>query len=925
MMAQAPRTKRYIISVPLCVVLFALVAVQAIVVDDATFSFTENGVAVHSKSSLWEKRSTGGPFATISANLHDQVYALNKAGQVMKFDDKLKKWSRYEPTVSTRYTEVKVGCDGTLWALDTKGQLFKKKTGRQTGDWTLETTVAVKSFSAGRGYQVWGVDKDGYAVQYMAGDKTWHRHEAKLKQISVGCSGTDPEIWGVSTDNKLWQMLRSSNRWRERANGVTSVTAGAHVYVTDSRYKVYRYNPAPIGQAGGPGHWKDMGFVASSISTGYDGCLWALNSRGEAFWHKGDNTDAMLSATARASRALDAGGSWEYVPGADGIESIAVGQKGELYGVTSTGAVKRFNQDNPKKWEDIPSSGLTDISCGCDGESVWGLTRSSGGKAARYLGLGKWEVYGEQLKVVTLGDDERTVYGVRQGNEGYLSTWSKDTKKWSYARAQTRREGADVLTDLTLQNVDAGCDGSLWAVDSSGELFAKDTRTADSVFSSRGTDVKSVSTGKYTYILDRRNFLFRYNQAPKGEVEGKIHWTMMHKQLRQVAASIDGNIYGVDLFGKVVQFKPIPDALKNKYQWKQIESEEPLSHIAVGSTRHIYTLDKYGAVLKRTDANTWAAIPGMALQNISVGCDGAIWGVKSNGDVVHQESLELGWTTLATPSGGPNIITVSVGRKGIVYGLDPAGEVYRYDYGKVQWTPVKEEPKKLNFKSLAVGCSGELWGVTGAGVVYMSRARANGAKWVLMGTGAQEIAIGSHVYMISKNHRLARWEPEKRRRFNKWVWLGTMAHVDASVDGAVWGLDAEGDAWVIQPGKPHDMNPPKPVITTAPTATPEIDNEPDNWSLSPYKAGTTDRHGDSLEELNKMDDKDDVSTMIMHWQNHLKNREALPFYKKKVNNPYTFEEDDVGNSVFKDVSKKIIKQRAETFPGTGKDIETPPF
>ena len=184
-----------------------------------------------------------------------------------------------------------------------------------------------------------------------------------------------------------------------------------------------------------------------------------------------------------------------------------------------------------------------------------------------------------------------------------------------------------------------------------------------------------------------------------------------------------------------------------------------------------------------TDLNRHPAWRGMvsgSLTWISVGNDGAVWGVY-NGNIWRRE--ESTWKPIAG-----TLTQISVGSKTEVWGVN-AGAIFKWDQNR--WAPVAGPA----LSQISAAGDGTVWGVTGAGAIY----RLDGDQWTPIGGALTRISVGSKTEVWGVNTasgNIFRWNTDPGSSPG-WTQIGgpKLSDISVAADGAVWGVGADKKAY----------------------------------------------------------------------------------------------------------------------------------
>ena len=857
-------------------------------------------------------RSTDPRAPVQSVNYYNQVFGLSNEGHIVSFSRVTRSWTRFEPEEKTPRLAVDISCDGVLWMIDAQHHVYRKTDARNTGEWQLVSRGAVTDVSVGIGDRAWAVAMDGQASQYVEATGEFQRSDAVLSNVAVGCDGA---VWGVTRNSNLWKLLEDG-KWAEEAQGVKAVDVSHDMYVIDAKGSLFAYRPPAAGKAASAADWVDMKTKAVSVSGGPDGTLWVVDDKGAAFRHHGQDVEKALSRRARLELEAKQGGTWVDVPGSGDIMAIASGMKGELYGITQSPEfqLRRFNEDKPDEWDVVPSPKLRSLDVGCDGLSIWGIGVDD--HVHHYAGNGEWMSSDEPLVAVTVGKDEDDVFGLRRTRAADGTAKLELTRKVaggaeaSSGAAPTasvtwkvQRNGGDLVF---LDQVAAGCDGTVWGVDDAGHLFSRNDAT-DSSFKPRGDDVYNVAVGDKVFLLDNNRFLFEYRSPKINDVEpseGKHNWKLMHKRLQSVAAGID-SLYGIDMLGKVVRFQADTPAPVDPNAWVAVReaSVAAVRQLAVGSANDVYALDRHNVLLRQIADDTFHAVgENLVFANISCGCDGALWAVAKNGTVYAMEEMALGLskvnlTTIASAASAASatVRAVAVGSRSLVWVVDGDGQPFQYNRTARTFKAMPEAPDRL--RQISATCKGDLWAVSEQNIVY----HFVDGRWFYAAFGARQIEAGRHIYLVSKKKKLFRLYQAQEGK--KWVHIGPVEAVAAAADGSVWGIEEDKDVFVIHKPSTDAIVPPRPDLTTDAKPVQKNYAKRDVDGRGPSSVTPT---GDKARPaLVDHADSDDLNA-IFRWHDEAKKHlEEHP--------PATsFKEAAQGQTRFNVIDEDIIKQRAAT-------------
>eukprot|EP00162_Nutomonas_longa_P021905 comp4851_c0_seq1/m.3789 comp4851_c0_seq1/g.3789 ORF comp4851_c0_seq1/g.3789 comp4851_c0_seq1/m.3789 type:complete len:632 (+) comp4851_c0_seq1:3-1898(+) len=630
--------------------------------------------------------------------------------------------------------------------------------------------------------------------------------------------------------------------------------------------------------------------------------------------------EAQMNEDARRELNMKQGGEWVQIPGAFGINEVSTGILGELYGLTKEGKIIRYDSNNPQNWEQIPGPpNVVRISSGCDGLSLWAVTADS--STHRYVGNGKWLRFSEKLDSISIGENEDYVYGIRQQNKRLVQFNRKDNL-WILIESS--------MGPVDLQTISAGCDHSLWGVDLDGALREMDPRRTPGVWNFKGDGARSVAVGRKVYILDNKDYMYEYVAPAVGQKEGKQSWKFMHKQLRKIVTNLAGEIYGIDLNDQLVRFRPIQFPA-NTGSWEKLPLS-PVKELAIANMREIYGLDPSGVVLRYGSNRQWDPIVGTLFKQISAGCDGAVWGLRDNGELFRMNAPEQGFQPVqyfGKPEDGP--VAIAAAAKDVLWGINSEGLPMRWRPSTQTWKVDRFLPSDPDpFVSISVKCNGEPWAVGHSGITYRrikdqrfpNSLVPPAAEWLRYRLDSVEVDAGYRTYVIDTNHFVWKYEAEKAGTspFDQWVRLGPMVSMASAADGTAWGIGRDGSVYQIREGIPPSVPTPIPPTPT-PSIAPSMIPQPDEQGLSPFIAGTT----QNANALAPVDDPDDVTSIIARAEQEKKFRDLAD--AKSIYSPFETETETFGNAEFNQIDPELeVKLRKKIFKNPNEVFnKNPPF
>eukprot|EP00163_Fabomonas_tropica_P034761 TRINITY_DN97_c0_g1_i2.p1 TRINITY_DN97_c0_g1~~TRINITY_DN97_c0_g1_i2.p1 ORF type:complete len:901 (-),score=257.41 TRINITY_DN97_c0_g1_i2:214-2916(-) len=684
-------------------------------------------------------------------------------------------------------TSLAVSCRGDqLWGVDKDGYVVHRKKDADTNkfEWVRTTTSSKKYASVALGADenaLFAIDTTNNLYQYHLANKTWiPSNGAKLKQVRVQCTPEQKsgDVWGITGEENLWKKLNDGS-WREVAQSIKDVTVGKSMYVVDNKYRLYQYTPRKPGQAASGKPFQSLYRTFRTCGAANDGTLMCLGRAGHVYRYEGVRTADDLGMEARAALEKRQGGKWVPIPGGEQMARVTAGERGVVYGVTKTGAVKRYvrprlivgqKNSTAAKWVTIRTpEPMSHVSVGCDG-TLWGVTAEM--HTYEYKGKHQWNRITESLLDVSVGTSKNEIWGVNDREQVVL--FNQATRSFQVQKG-------------LLKSVAAGCDSTVWGIsrDAHGSLWTR-TRTL-STWKWKGRYAKRVAVGgDATYIIDNRNFLYQYRPPRAGYPEGRRSWKPLFKLLVDIAAGDDGAIYGVDLKGRTVRFQPHAGRDTTGATWTQVPGR--LRDLCVADKDNIVGLVGRTPVRWSHSRRTWAVVPGVKLNRIDCSCDGSVWGVRTLGKVYRWQDAETGWERVPRSW---RVRDVTVSKKDQAWAVGRKGRPYFWKKDEAKWSPLRGR-----LRGVESNCNGTTWGVTWGGGVF--KYDIDAATWTKYGAGARQVSVGKDIYVRGVSNHIF----QLYKKHNAWKWrkIGRGRRVAAGIDGTVWVLDRRGRVWIVNPG-----------------------------------------------------------------------------------------------------------------------------
>lgn len=481
--------------------------------------------------------------------------------------------------------QISVGADGTVWGLNSAGEIYKYDSQQQT--WVQERG-ALAQIAVGSASSVWGLNAAGQIYRWNTATQVWDLIPGNLSQIAVGADG---DVWGLNYQEHIYHFNAQTQGWTQIPGTLKQIAVGfdGAVWAINSANSVYRFNP-------GTGFFRQVPGTMTYIAAGADGDVWGLN-------------DTSVYHFDRLSQ------SWDHMPGT--LSQISVGAGSNVWGLGSGGQVYQYDALSTA-WAPMGVTPLTSISAGANG-AVWGL--GSPHAIYRFTGPTQPAQVFHQLPAtaaITAVGADGSIWTLNSA--GQIYTYNPLTGGWTNVPGQ-------------LSRIAVGTGESVWGINSANQIYRYDpaTRGWDSIPGSLAQI--AVGANGDVWGLNIAGQIYRFNAATQG-------WTNVPGSLRQIAVGADGSVWGINNANQIYEFNPANG------NWKGIPGS--LTQIAVGSSANVWGINPAGAVYHFDVASrSWAFVPGVSLTQIAAGFDGAVWGVNSANQVFDYSAHTAAWTLVA--------------------------------------------------------------------------------------------------------------------------------------------------------------------------------------------------------------------------------------------------------------------------------------
>ena len=199
-------------------------------------------------------------------------------------------------------------------------------------------------------------------------------------------------------------------------------------------------------------------------------------------------------------------------------------------------------------------------------------------------------------------------------------------------------------------------------------------------------------------------------------------WTQAPGALTQIEIGRVQHIWGVNSSGYAYQW--------SNSKWNKRSSTPKLKQVSVGHDGVVGAVDQAGNVFY-WEGSAWKQLPGV-LTHISVGDINNVWGVNSAGAVYRFDKVNVKWVK---KSSSPAIKYVSIGRDGTVVAVKSNGAAVQWTGSK--WGTAGNSP---SLRSVSVADSGNIWGVNSSGQAV----KRSGSSWnVVSSPTLTQVSVGT--------------------------------------------------------------------------------------------------------------------------------------------------------------------------------------
>jgi hypothetical protein len=210
--------------------------------------------------------------------------------------------------------------------------------------------------------------------------------------------------------------------------------------------------------------------------------------------------------------------------------------------------------------------------------------------------------------------------------------------------------------------------------------------------------------------------------------------------------------------------------------------------LSTGTPTSLYLTGKVAVGIVTVSGSPWTSISG-ALEWVSVGQDGTVWGVNSNDDIFRYQGNDT-WQPISG-----KLKQISVGNANNVWGVNAGNEIFR-------WTGSGWQQITGSLKNVSVGSDGTVWGCNANDDIF--RYQGNNAWQSISGKLKQiSVADANTVWGTNGADAIFQWNG------GGWTPIsGALSVVSAGYDGSVFGVNSANvifrylgsNAWQSMPG-----------------------------------------------------------------------------------------------------------------------------
>ncbi len=205
-----------------------------------------------------------------------------------------------------------------------------------------------------------------------------------------------------------------------------------------------------------------------------------------------------------------------------------------------------------------------------------------------------------------------------------------------------------------------------------------------------------------------------------------------------------------------------------------------LQEISVGADGSVWGLNSSQQIFTYSSSG-WTNIPG-TLSQIAVASSTAVWGLNEQGQIYHWDSAHSDWINVPG-----TLAQIVVAADGDVWGLNAQSNIYHYN---AQIGSFVQVPGQL--AHLAVGSAGAVYGINSSGAAFWYNP-GTGYFQYLANPAFTQIAVGSDGYVVGLNNGIG-------YGYEAGSWIAgptdvSIAQVAVGSGGSIYALDASGNIY----------------------------------------------------------------------------------------------------------------------------------
>ena len=310
-----------------------------------------------------------------------------------------------------------------------------------------------------------------------------------------------------------------------------------------------------------------------------------------------------------------------------------------------------------------------------------------------------------------------------------------------------------------------GADGTVWGLNTNGEIYSYDSQTNDWTSGSRTLSQIAVGSSGAIWGLNAAGDVYQFNSTSRT-------WDLVSGNLSQIAVGSDGAVWGLNSAGFIYTFN------SQTQSFNQIPGV--LSQIAVGFDGAVWGLNPSQQIYRFNPGTQAFDYVTGSLAQLSVGADGDVWGINYLGSIYHFNRLTQGWNQSAG-----TLKAISVGSGSNVWGLNPESDLFKFNSGNNTWSEVDAV-----LRSLSASANGSVWGVDYSGQSYqIVQADQASQSWHQLPGTLTQIAVSSDgdVWGINASNQVYTFNAITQG----WTLLpGDLSQIAVAANGAVWGINS---------------------------------------------------------------------------------------------------------------------------------------